>query len=177
MLRRRLPPHNPTNLPVTSVPSGLIATMGFKDWYSAQNERNKQWKESEAERKRERSETKAATIAKFKGIVLQHDSIEFYGNRYPTRGAKGVVEIGSTRRRTTATRLVVGSMINLGVGTAIGAMAKKETNKIYLTVELANGQAILVEAKSEREGEARRFAAAVTTAGAEENYLPGEVAG
>lgn len=92
-------------------------------------------------------------------------SIEFKGNSYPTRGAKGFVEMGGTQRRTTATRLVVGSVITFGVGTAIGAMAKKKTNNIYLTIEFESGMAILIEAKAKQEGDARRFAQAVTTAG------------
>jgi len=148
--------------------------MGFKDWYAAQDARNKQWKEGEGERRREKSAEKSArqaaadrnaTLAKFEGITLGRESIEFKGNSYPTRGAKGFVEIGGTQRRTTATRLVVGSVITFGIGTAIGAMAKKKTNNIYLTIEFESGMAILIEAKAKQEGDARRFAQAVTTAG------------
>lgn len=53
--------------------------MGFKDWYAAQDARNKQWKEGEGERRREKSAEKSArqaaadrnaTLAKFEGITL-----------------------------------------------------------------------------------------------------------
>lgn len=148
--------------------------MGFKDWYNAQNERNKEWKTAEDDRKatardvmqRERAAADAEVREAFEGIELDRRSITFNKGTYPVAGAHAVVEIGGTQRRTTATRVVVGSVITLGIGTAIGAMAKKKTNNIYLSVELADGQVIIVEAPAKREGDARRFAAAVNTVAA-----------
>ncbi|MBM4581439.1 hypothetical protein GS452_28140 [Rhodococcus hoagii] len=81
-------------------------------------------------------------------------------------GASAIVEVGGIQRRTTATRVVVGSAITFGIGTAIGAMAKKKTNNIYLSVELASGEVILIEGKAKQEGDARKFAAAVNQAAA-----------
>ncbi|MBM4580945.1 DUF2510 domain-containing protein [Rhodococcus hoagii] len=45
-------------------------------------------------------------------------------------------------------------------------MAKKKTNNIYLSVELASGEVILIEGKAKQEGDARKFAAAVNQAAA-----------
>ncbi|NKS94595.1 DUF2510 domain-containing protein [Rhodococcus hoagii] len=45
-------------------------------------------------------------------------------------------------------------------------MAKKKTNNVYLSIELADGQLIVVEAKSKKESEARKFAATVNQAAA-----------
>lgn len=102
----------------------------------------------------------------FQGIVVRGDVIEFNRQTFPLAGARATVEIGSTQRRTTATRVVVGSVITLGVGTVIGAMAKKKTSNVYVTVELADGQVIVVEADSKAEGKAREFAAALTSTAA-----------
>ncbi|NMD55228.1 DUF2510 domain-containing protein [Tsukamurella conjunctivitidis] len=45
-------------------------------------------------------------------------------------------------------------------------MAKKKTSNVYVTVELADGQVIVVEADSKAEGRAREFAAALTSTAA-----------
>ncbi|RAL31134.1 DUF4429 domain-containing protein [Rhodococcus sp. AQ5-07] len=104
-------------------------------------------------------------LAEFGGVQLRQASLTYQGIRYPVSGARAFVEIGGTQRRTTATRVVVGSVITLGVGTLIGAMAKKKTNNIYLTVEFADGRSILLEAKAKAEGAARSFANAVNSSG------------
>ncbi|MCW2300767.1 DUF4429 domain-containing protein [Rhodococcus erythropolis] len=103
--------------------------------------------------------------AAFGGIQLRNSTLTYQGSQHLVAGARAFVEIGGTQRRTTATRVVVGSVVTLGVGTLIGAMAKKKTNNIYLTVEFSDGQSILVESKARAEGDARRFAAAVNSAG------------
>jgi len=110
-------------------------------------------------------DAKRAGLA-FAGIVALDDHIEFHGQTFPLAGARAIVEVGGTQRRTTATRVVVGSVVTLGVGTMIGAMAKKQSHSIYVTVELADGQVIVVEADETKEGQARRFTAAITSAGA-----------
>ena len=108
-------------------------------------------------------------LGMFEGITLRRDSIHFRGTAYPIAGAKATVDIGGTQRRTTATRVVLGSFITPGVGTAIGAMAKKKSSNIYVTVELADGQILVVEAKAKMEGKARKFAGAVNQASALES--------
>lgn len=107
-----------------------------------------------------------AVRAEFEGLKLRGDSLHYKLSRYPVAGASAIVEVGGIQRRTTATRVVVGSAITFGIGTAIGAMAKKKTNNIYLSVELASGEVILIEGKAKQEGDARKFAAAVNQAAA-----------
>lgn len=95
---------------------------------------------------------------RFEGLTLRECTVSFEGQEYLLADARAEVEIGGTQRRTTATRVIVGSAITLGVGTVIGAMAKKKTNNVYLSVDLADGHTLLVEAKPKKEGEARKFA-------------------
>lgn len=102
----------------------------------------------------------------FQGAMIDGDFLSYRFRKYPLAGARASVEVGGTKRRTTATRVVVGSAITLGIGTAIGAMAKKQTSNIYLTVEFANGEHILIEADTKLERKARKFAAAVNQAAA-----------
>ncbi|MFZ2239824.1 MAG: DUF2510 domain-containing protein [Gordonia amarae] len=52
-------------------------------------------------------------------------------------------------------------------------MAKKKTSNVYVTVELADGQVIVVEADAKQEGKAREFAAALTSAAAVATRTPG----
>lgn len=105
---------------------------------------------------------------RFNGIAVRDgERIEFNGQTFPLAGARASVEVGAPKRRTTATRMVVGSAVTLGVGTMIGAMAKKTTGgSVYVTVELADGQVILVEADPKQESRARKFAAALTSSAA-----------
>lgn len=107
---------------------------------------------------------KNAKPLKFEGVSLKGGQVTFKGVSYPVAGAQAFVEVGGTQRRTTATRLVVGSAVTLGIGTLIGGMAKKKSNNIYVTVELADGEVILVEAKSKLEGDARKFVGAINSA-------------
>jgi hypothetical protein len=105
-------------------------------------------------------------IASFQGAMINGDSLHYRLQKYPLAGARANVDVGGTKRRTTATRVVVGSAITLGVGTAIGAMAKKKTSSVYLTVEFADGDYILIEADAKAEPRARKFAASVNQAAA-----------
>ncbi|MFD6517280.1 hypothetical protein [Rhodococcus sp. NPDC060176] len=104
-------------------------------------------------------------ITEFGGVQLFQKVLVHQGQRYAVAGATAFVEVGGTQRRTTATRMAVGTAILPGVGTIIGAMAKKKTNKIFLTVELSDGKLIFVEAHSRNEAAARKFAASVSAAG------------
>ncbi|WP_162648043.1 hypothetical protein [Rhodococcus pyridinivorans] len=92
--------------------------------------------------------------------------MRFNGAEYPVAGATTLVEMGGTQRRTTATRVIVGSAIVPVIGTAIGAMVRKKSTSVYLRVELADGQVIVVEGSDRQEGDAKRFAAAIASAAA-----------
>ncbi|MGB3772877.1 MAG: hypothetical protein WBA00_17200 [Rhodococcus sp. (in: high G+C Gram-positive bacteria)] len=122
------------------------------------------WNAAETTPSKPAQQTAATRLSLF-GIVAANGSITFNGQKFPLAGARAFVEIGGIQRRTTATRVVVGSVITLGVGTIIGAMSKKKTNNIFVTVELADGQVIVVEGKAKDESSARQFAAALSSAG------------
>ncbi|MFD6518096.1 hypothetical protein [Rhodococcus sp. NPDC060176] len=141
--------------------------MGFKDWVKEQAAEGARIEAARQEAKRSAKESAARNVAvtSFEGISVGREFIEFEGVQYPTAGARAFVEIGGIQRRVTGTRMVVGTIIAPGVGTLIGAMAKKKSNNVYVTVEFADGQAVVVEAKPKQEGDARRFAAAVTSTG------------
>ena len=71
---------------------------------------------------------------------------------------------GAGRARTTATRVLVGAAIAPGVGTLVGAIARKDRTKVYVTVTLATGQMLAAEAKATEESHDRRFVNAVNNA-------------
>lgn len=115
--------------------------------------------------------------ATFQGIALRDgQTLEFNKQTFPVAGARATVEVGGTRRRTTATRIVVGSAMTGGLGGAmVGAMAKKSSSNVYVSIEMADGQTIVVEADQKKEGQARQFAATVTSAGARARNSSSEV--
>lgn len=136
--------------------------MGFKDWIK---EQAAEGAKVEAERQAKKAEKKRiAEAPAFEGLVLDGEVLRFNGVEYPVAGATALVEMGGTQRRTTATRVIVGSAIVPVIGTAIGAMVRKKSTSVYLTVELADGQVIVVEGSDRQEGDAKRFAAALTSA-------------
>ncbi|ORL11669.1 hypothetical protein [Prescottella equi] len=82
----------------------------------------------------------------------------------PLSGASAIVEVGGTQRRTTGTRMAVGTVIAPGVGTIIGAMAKKKSSNVYLTIQFADGEVMTFEEKAKKEGDFRKIAAQINTA-------------
>jgi hypothetical protein len=97
-------------------------------------------------------------------MVLEGKVLRYAGEVYRVAGVHVSVDLGGTHSRTTATRVVLGTAINAGSGTLIGAMAKKQTGYVYLTVEFPNGGQIVLESKANYEILARDFAAAVNSA-------------
>lgn len=102
----------------------------------------------------------SSSNASFEGITLQPGSILFQGKSYPVAGARASVEVGSAKKRITATRV-------LAVG-VFALAAKKNETRVYLTIDFADGQEIVVELEHKQEAEARQFASQVTNAGARE---------
>ena len=68
--------------------------------------------------------------------------------------------------RITATRVVTGAVLFGPVGAIIGGMAKKDRNKLYITITYANGDIGVVEAKAKDEAKARQFVQAINKIGA-----------
>jgi hypothetical protein len=104
---------------------------------------------------------------RFNGIVVRDAQwIDFNKQSFPLAGARATVDVGAPQRRTTATRIVVGSVASFGVGTMVGAMAKKTSNNVYVTVEMADGQMIVVDVDAKKERQAREFTAALNSSAA-----------
>lgn len=78
--------------------------------------------------------------------------------KYPIAECYAEVDQGANvAARMTATRVAVGTLLAPGVGTLIGALAKKNRNKVYLAIATP-GEPILLEVDSKKEGKAREFA-------------------
>lgn len=92
--------------------------------------------------------------------------IEAEGQTYPLAGARATVELGAGRERTTATRVVLGAVVAGGAGVVVGTVAKKRTAQVWLTIDIADGRQLVVEAPEKLEAEARKYAAELTSAGA-----------
>ncbi len=102
--------------------------------------------------------------AVFGGFKLDGKILTYKGQRYRVAGIRATVEIGGTQQRTTLTRMALGTAINPGAGTMIGAMAKKQTHNLYLTIEFPSGTEIMVEVPGNAELLARSFASALNSA-------------
>lgn len=77
---------------------------------------------------------------------------------WPLAGAVAEFEHGANvGSRVTLTRVALVGIFALGL--------KKDRNKVYVAIELRDGQQVLVEAKAKEEKQARVFANKITKAG------------
>jgi hypothetical protein len=122
-------------------------------------------------RRREKHEVRAVPeSASFSGYSLRGDRIHNGTSSWPVAGAFADVD-GTSASRVGITRTVggaaVGTLMAPGLGTAVGALlgasAKKDASKRYLTVTTATGSFVIPFHPSQ-ETDARRFAAAIITA-------------
>lgn len=104
--------------------------------------------------------------AKFGGHKIRGGTYHYPGGSAPVAGASAVFESGADKRRMTATRVVTGGVVFGPAGAVVGGLLKKNKSKCYVTVTLATGDVVIVEAPAKGEAEARRFAAKVNAAGA-----------
>lgn len=96
------------------------------------------------------------------------------GREYPIDGAHASYESGAAaRQRITATRVVSGLAAAGPLGAIIGGLAKKDETKMYIVVELGDGQIITVEAKARDEMKVRAFVDAVNAASAHWGHTAG----
>lgn len=102
---------------------------------------------------------------KYEGIEIKEESLIHKGKRWPIKDCEATVDHGANiASRITATRVALGTVLLPGIGTIVGALAKKNRSKVYLAIEVPGDDLVLVELKAKKEGEARQFAAKVNKA-------------
>lgn len=103
--------------------------------------------------------------AQFNGIAIRKDQLRQGFKSWPIAECEAMVDQGANvAARVTATRVALGTVILPGIGTIVGALAQKNRSKIYLAITIPDDDVLLIELKSTKEGEARKFANAVNRA-------------
>ncbi|MFA7265207.1 MAG: DUF2510 domain-containing protein [Candidatus Nanopelagicales bacterium] len=103
--------------------------------------------------------------AQFAGVAIRKDQLRRGLQKWPVAECEAMVDQGAdVAARITATRVAVGTVILPGIGTIVGALARKNRNKIYLAITIPEDDVVLIELNSKKEGEARQFALAVNRA-------------
>ena len=106
----------------------------------------------------EKAQAKAITdlrlaVSGIGGIMVRKDPLRFTAPGQmdvPVRGARITVDRGEAAKRITATRVAL---------TGIFALAlKKDATKLFVTIEGADGTAMLRECPASKEGNARKLA-------------------
>ena len=98
---------------------------------------------------------------------LSGDTLHQGLKKWNLKGATAHLDNGANvGSRITATRVVAGAVLFGPVGALIGGMAKKDRNKLYITVTYSNGDAGVIEAKAKDEAKARQFVQAINKIGA-----------
>lgn len=93
----------------------------------------------------------------FEGYRIDGDTFAKGLRSWPIAGAKADFEHGANvGSRVTATRVVLTGVFALAL--------KKNKNKVYVIVELADGEQVLIEAKAKHEKAARKFVARINQA-------------
>ncbi|MFE2600125.1 hypothetical protein ACFXCZ_27160 [Streptomyces sp. NPDC059396] len=87
------------------------------------------------------------------GMLVRKDPLRFTAPGQmdvPVAGAQVTIDRGEAAKRITATRVAL---------TGIFALAlKKDSTKLFVTIEGADGTAMLLECPAKKEGAARKFA-------------------
>ncbi|MEU2789027.1 hypothetical protein [Streptomyces sp. NPDC007100] len=87
------------------------------------------------------------------GMMVRKDPLRFTAPGQmdvPVKGAKVTVDRGEAAKRITATRVAL---------TGIFALAlKKDSTKLFVTIEGTDGSAMLLECSASKEANARKFA-------------------
>lgn len=110
--------------------------------------------------------------ATFEGYFIQDGELRLppeslaKGERLPIGGAQAAVEDGADTKTTTLTRVGAGALIAGPVGALVGGLIKKDKSRAYVTIEFADGRAVVIDVPRKDAGKARAFAAKVNEAGA-----------
>ena len=104
------------------------------------------------------------------GVKIRGDRLNYGMRSYNIWECHAEVDQGAQiAARVTATRVMIGTAIAPGIGTLVGALARKNRTKVYLAISTPL-EPILVELNAKREGAARRFAMKVNQAA--EHFAP-----
>lgn len=85
------------------------------------------------------------------GLLVKDGLVEPRGAAIPMVGATAEVSVGAPQSRTTATRVALGTVIAPGLGTLVGAMAKKSSDQLFVTVTGADGRQVVSKALSAKD--------------------------
>jgi hypothetical protein len=98
----------------------------------------------------------ANTFAIFGDYIIKNNTMKLGFKKWDITGATAAVDLGTPSKGVTLTRVVALGVFSLA--------AKKNKSKLYITVELADGQTVVIEGPAQKEKQARQFAAAVKQA-------------
>lgn len=121
---------------------------------------------------RARAQENARFQSLFEGHFIQDGELRLpperlaKGERLPIGGASASVEDGADTNRPTLTRVGAGAIIAGPLGAIVGGLVRKDTSRIYVTVEFPDGRAVVIDAPRKDSAKAREFAAKVNAAGA-----------
>ena len=102
--------------------------------------------------------------AECEGVKIRGDRLKHGARSYNIWECHAEVDQGAqVAARMTATRVAVGTLVAPGIGTLVGALAKKNRSKVYLAISTPLDP-ILIELNAKREGRARAFALKVNSA-------------
>lgn len=98
--------------------------------------------------------------------VVRYEEHVITGGKYASQaGPKPVVgavfDTGADMSRPTLTRVGAGAIIAGPAGAIVGGLFKKNSSKCYVTVEFADGEAVVIEGPIKDEAKLRQFAADV----------------
>lgn len=145
--------------------------MGFKDWFNAQNERNRKWKESEAQRREGQQSERTAPRTFAYGVHRVSNGEYVYlpkgqikSVRKPVAGASAEFESGASHSSATAGRVIAGALIAGPAGAIVGGMFRKQKGRCYVYVTFSDGDVAVVDGPIRDEPKLREFAQKINTA-------------
>lgn len=112
------------------------------------------WLETAQAEREEKLRRKANT---FEGIHIGETRITIDGESYPLAGARASVHVGAENKRITATRVVAVGVFALA--------ARKNETRVYLQIDIDDGQQVVVELDRKQEAAARAFASKIINEG------------
>jgi len=98
--------------------------------------------------------------ADFGGYKLRDGVLKGGGKSVSVQGAEAEATQGAPSQRSTFTRMGAGALIAGPIGFVVGAVARKNTSKCYVTIAVPDG-VVVIESKAKEFPDAVRFADAV----------------